>query len=334
MTGLERIRRTITAQQTDRVPVAPLFGAYSLTFTGTSIEAAYSTARIQADALLKTVEAHRSDAVFTLMDLSAEPEALGAEVAVSDTARPVVTKYVDQSHLAETDLEEKIITARVPVYLDVIQHVRHCAGNDLLVGALISGPLTAACNTLGIAVVARMLRKDRNLLADMLARFTDACIKLSRAYISAGAHAIVLLEPCATPVILGPSDLEQFLIPQLRRWTELMCALHCISVLHVCGDASVSLSTLAASGVDVLSLDAAVDMGAARVITCNRTTVMGNIDVRHVLTRGTPDQVKQSVMNLLEEMRSGGKFILSTGCEVPVETPDENMVALIEAAHA
>ena len=75
------MRRAICFRQTDRVPVAPLLGAHAVAIAGLPYDVAAADPAAQADALLNAVELYRPDAVFTLMDLSAEPEALGAQDA-------------------------------------------------------------------------------------------------------------------------------------------------------------------------------------------------------------------------------------------------------------
>jgi uroporphyrinogen decarboxylase len=329
LTGLERIQRTIAAIETDRTPSAPLFGAYALTAAGVEAELAYRNATVQAQALLHTAQTQKSDAVFTLMDLSAEPEALGAGTAQQAGARPVVTQYIEPAALAAADLKQKILTARVPVFLETVRLLRRESGNELLVGALLSGPMTAACNTLGIATVARMLRKERELLVELLVEFSAACSILACAYAGAGAHAVMLLEPCATSMILSPDDFTALLAPRLVNIFAACRTARLLTFLHVCGNATVSVPALVATGAQVLSMDAPVDLRLARDCAHNRTVVMGNVDSRQLLPRGTPEAISASVCNLLLTMHTGGKFILSTGCEIPAETPAANVAALM-----
>ncbi len=65
-----------------------------------------------------------------------------------------------------------------------------------------------------------------------------------------------------------------------------------------------------------------------------RTTLIGTVDPSEVLTRGTPATVRAAADEDLRTLAPGGGFILSPGCSLPYPAPDENVDALIAAAHA
>ena len=50
------------------------------------------------------------------------------------------------------------------------------------------------------------------------------------------------------------------------------------------------------------------------------------------LAFGTASQVKDRCRQLIDDCASGGGFILSSGCEVPVNAKPENIEAMIETA--
>jgi uroporphyrinogen decarboxylase len=331
MTGLERVRRAIRFQPTDRVPVAPLLGAHAAALAKVTYEAASADPIAQADALLRAVQLYRPDAIFTLMDLSAEPEALGAKVACFSSGNRVVTRYLSPEELLTGDPERVILTARVPVFVETVRLLRAALGDTVMVGALISGPLTAAANAVGIETIARMLRRHRQTLADMLEGLTRACAALASAHLEAGAHGIMVLEPCATSDILGPDDLCSLLLARLQSLAWHIRRHDGIGFLHVCGDCRASLRGLADGRFDVLSLDAPVDLSQAREVIGRSAALMGNLDVRHLLPRGTPDHVRGTAMLLACELGPEGGFILSGGCELPPETPRENVRQMLQA---
>jgi len=331
MNGLERMRKAIRFEPTDRVPVAPLLGAHAAALAGITYEAASADPTAQADALLRAVELYRPDAIFTLMDLSAEPEALGAEVTASATRSRIVTRHLAPEALLADDLERVILTARVPVFVETVRLLRAALDDTVMVGALVSGPLTAAANAVGIETVARMLRRQRETLADMLERLTRACMAVASAHLEAGAHGVMVLEPCATSGILGPDDLSSLLLARLQALAEHIRRYDGIGLLHICGDCRASLPGLADSRFDVLSLDAPVDLPQAREVVKHRIALMGNLDVRHLLPRGTPECIQEAAMLLARELGSGGGYILSGGCELPPETPMENVRQMVQA---
>jgi uroporphyrinogen-III decarboxylase len=81
-------------------------------------------------------------------------------------------------------------------------------------------------------------------------------------------------------------------------------------------------------------LDAPVDLAQAREIVGHHIALMGNLDVRHLLPRGTPESVQDAAVLLAREMGLGGGYILSGGCELPADAPTCNVLRMVEAASA
>ena len=73
------------------------------------------------------------------------------------------------------------------------------------------------------------------------------------------------------------------------------------------------------------------DVVKAKEVLKNHTCVMGGIPVS-LLVSGNPEKIDEYIKNLLEKVKPGGGFILTTGVgSIPAETPAENITAVIEA---
>lgn len=90
------------------------------------------------------------------------------------------------------------------------------------------------------------------------------------------------------------------------------------------------------SGADVLEVDHAVDLATACRMAGPAITLWGNLDPVALLSRGRPDRIRQQAHAALATVRAAGhpRFLLGSGCTLAVETPPENIDALIQAAHA
>jgi uroporphyrinogen-III decarboxylase len=91
---------------------------------------------------------------------------------------------------------------------------------------------------------------------------------------------------------------------------------------------------MALSGADVLELDHQVDLPQAAAITGPDIALWGNLDPVSLLAQGTPAQVRAATRALLERMTACGhrRFVLSSGCTLAVETPAENLEAMLDTA--
>jgi len=59
----------------------------------------------------------------------------------------------------------------------------------------------------------------------------------------------------------------------------------------------------------------------------------GGIDTHHVLPFGNPDEVRQEVHKRIEDMASGGGYVVGSVHIIQAEVPPQNILAMAEAAH-
>ena len=64
----------------------------------------------------------------------------------------------------------------------------------------------------------------------------------------------------------------------------------------------------------------------------DRLALMGNLNTITVMQRGSVEEVEQAAKKAIDDAAAGGGFVLSTGDQCPVDTPDENLFKLIEVA--
>ena len=73
------------------------------------------------------------------------------------------------------------------------------------------------------------------------------------------------------------------------------------------------------------------DLAPVRRALADRTTFNGNVHTVETLIRGTPEDVRREVQDILQAFHGTPRVIVGTGDQVGVETPDENIFAMIEA---
>ena len=74
------------------------------------------------------------------------------------------------------------------------------------------------------------------------------------------------------------------------------------------------------------------DMFEAKKVLHGHLCLMGNLHPG-LMARGTRRQVMDACERLIKEVGADGGFILATACEVPVDTPEENLMALKHAVN-
>jgi uroporphyrinogen decarboxylase len=202
-----------------------------------------------------------------------------------------------------------------------------------IVGCFDQYPFSLASQLLGINEFMLKLHDDRALVEAVMERCLDYGFAYGRALAEAGAD---MLSGGDSPAgLTGPELFRELALPYEKR---LIAGLKGASgkpvSLHICGDSTAILKDMAGSGADVLEIDHFVDIAAACRIVRPRVALWGNLDPVGLLARSTPDRIERASRRLLETVRSSGqrRFVLSSGCTLALETPTENLEAMIKAA--
>jgi uroporphyrinogen decarboxylase len=84
-------------------------------------------------------------------------------------------------------------------------------------------------------------------------------------------------------------------------------------------------------GADILSLDKQVDLAAARGIVGERIGLSGNVATQNLAWKSS-QEVYEETCQAIRRAAPGGRYTVSSSCEVPLETPPENIDAMVRAA--
>ncbi len=63
----------------------------------------------------------------------------------------------------------------------------------------------------------------------------------------------------------------------------------------------------------------------------DRIALIGNVDLGYILTRGTPQEVRDEVRSLIMRLGPGGGYLMSSANSITNYVPLENYKALLEA---
>ena len=303
----------------------PLMGYPGAKLTETTLKDNLFDADLHTRSVLALHDAHKPDLIFPMMDLAVEAAALGLHVEFPVNESPTVTEHPVKS-LADLErfLSIDILKdARLRSFLQTIENL--CGEVDTTVGAYVTGPFTLAGLLMGATQIAVATIEEPDLTRAVIELATRMISTYAAACIDAGAHLVVYLEP--TAVMLSPRSFQAFSGEYVARIDE---RLEVPGVLHICGNTTHLAKHMCDTGVQALSLDSVVSLGAIAKSVPENVVLIGNIDPVAVMAYGSVSGVRDAVRSLRQEMKDVRNFILSTGCDLPMDTPQENIAAFME----
>ncbi|MFH1627774.1 MAG: uroporphyrinogen decarboxylase family protein [Pseudomonadota bacterium] len=126
---------------------------------------------------------------------------------------------------------------------------------------------------------------------------------------------------------------EQFEWPYLQRYVDAFLSEGITPWFHFDTDWGLNLPYLKQlpRGKCVCDLDGMTDIFKAKEILDGHMCISGDVPA-DLLTLGTPEQIRDYCQRLIDEVGRGGGFILTTGCECPVDARFENVKMMIDVA--
>lgn len=314
--------------------VAPLLGFPGVKMAHSSIKLAQQNHEEHFKAVDSLVKKFSPDIQFVLMDLSVEANALGLNTLFPPNDSATVLKKEGQfgneqlDSLREVDFESD---SRLLSYVKTVESMKARLPTDVKVAAYVTGPYTLTGLIIGAEDAGLMAAREPEKLEKICA-FTTGCItKYTKLLLSAGADAICVLEPSG--VMLGPSHFEKFSGVNVGNIVELCHRENSDCIYHVCGNSMHLIEKMVESGVDGLSLDSkdsGVDLPQVAGSVPEDVVIIGNMSPIKTIVYGNPEDVRNEVETLLRSMDDFPNYVLSTGCDLPLETPLENISALME----
>jgi uroporphyrinogen decarboxylase len=337
MMTVERIRRTIALQRSDRPPVIAQVFAHAAVACGRSVDAYVSSGALAAACQLEARARYGYDAVFAVLDMTLEAEALGGGIQARPGLYPAVVRppFAPDDDFPRLPVPDPQSAGRLPLVLEMTARLRASCGDDALVVGLVQGPTTLAVQFLGMERALCLAADHPERFLDLLDYAAAVGERFGRAQLAAGAHLVLVFEPAASPEVV-PTGLFREMIG--RRIAKLFASFRRGGAmgtwLHIAGRSAAILPLYRALGTDIACFDYCVepepllrDLGVARLC------LTGNLKPLSFVT-DAPSEIDKEATRLLRLFDDRGGFILSSGCEIPPEARESNVAELVRVARA
>ena len=296
---------------------------------GNTVRQAVSDGRVHYEAVMTLVKRFPSVAAATIMDLTTEAEAFGAEIAFSDVAVPAVSSRLLPDVESIYRLQVPSLSAgRIPAYLKAnLLAAKAIADRPLLAGCI--GPFSLAGRLYDMSEIMVLIYEHPEAAHTLLQKCTDFIEKYCEALKLTGANGVMMAEPAAG--LMSNDDCNTFSSQYVRRVVDRVQDDNFIVVLHNCGNTGHCTQAMTATGAAAYHFGNKCLMEEVIRDVPPTALAMGNIDPVSLFKDGTPEEMRQAVAALLDKMKDHPNFVLSSGCDTPPHTPMANVDAFFGA---
>jgi uroporphyrinogen decarboxylase len=328
MDSLQRVQNLLQGKPVDRVPNFDIFMTRAAHHIGAPLSHYYLNYRVLCQANLAVLKDFDLDITQAISDPYREAADMGLEVEFPFDNLPINRRplIVEPDDLNTIHFPVGDFGPRMTDRLEGIRAMRGQVGNEVPVMGWVEGALAEAADLRGVTNIMKDLVKRPAWLKELLDKCAEVEIAFACAQIDAGAHIIGLGDAVAS--LISARMYREFALPYEQRIFEAIRAKGGIPRLHICGNTTHLLKDIAQSKAAIVDVDSLVDLRQA-VTELNGILVCGNLNPVSIFLQGTPDQVREAVF---ANASAGSKsWISAGGCEIPDQTPVENLHAQSQA---
>ncbi len=315
--------------QSSRRLAMPIAVYPGLALTGARVLDIVTNPRAQFEAQAVLRERHNSPFVLSAMDLSAEAEAFGCNVILSDMEAPTVTgRLVTSLEQAERLAVPQPGDRRTSVYLETVRLLAKLPGEPFVFSECI-GPFSLTARIVGVSEALELTLTEPRLIHTLLEKSAAFLTSYLKAFRTAGAHGVIMAEPAAG--LLSPRGLAAFSSAYLKRMAAATEDGAFTILLHNCGAKLLHLQAIQESGLKTFHFGAPMDIVGALAKVSPDTVLCGNLDPTSVFVQLGPGDVTARAVQLLAATAAHRNFVISSGCDVPRTAPLANLDAFYKA---
>jgi MtaA/CmuA family methyltransferase len=333
MNGRERILALLEGRPVDRLPLMPITMMFACDQIGARYRDYCTDHRVLVASQTHTAEKFGFDYVNTMSDPAREAADCGAAVEFFDNQPVALVEdralLSDKTKLARLKIPDPLGGGRMHNGIKALALFKQKVGGERMIEGWIEGPCAEAADLRGINTLMLDFFDDPQFVRDLFDFILEMELRFAKAQVEAGAESIGLGDAAAS--LVGPQIYEEFIWPYEKKMVDAIHAMGAKVRLHICGNIRRILGGIGKLGCDIVDVDSLVTLAEAREKTGANQVLLGNLNPVTVMRNGSVASVAQGIAEC--HHLAGTRFIVGAGCEIPRDTPPENLRALAEYAH-
>lgn len=334
MNSYERVMHVLDGRKPDRPPVVPMIREWCSRQAGFDFTEELESVEKHVYAQTYSVLNFKYDCVWDMFACHSESEAMGSVLKISkghppSVSVPAVRDYAEDQ--PKLKLFDPYQNERLGMILEGMRRLKKRFAGEVPVIGYIQAPFRHVSMLRGSEHAMKDLYKNPEELKELCEIALSSLIVYSVAILSTGVDILFISDPSSSGDAISLKHWEAWGKPLTTRLVKLVKRTGVKTIMHVCGDNSDRLESMAETGVHGLSLDEGVDFETARKLLGPNYCLMGNISTS-LLAMGKPEEVAAATKEVIEKAGRDGGLLVSGGCILPDICPPENIRAMVETA--
>lgn len=297
---------------------------------GITVKELIADSDLQAKGMKMVADRVSSAAGVSMMDLSVEAEAFGAEVKFSDDEVPTI---VGQLVTCIEDVEKlnvpRVGAGRTGLYIEAMEKaVKLITDRPVFAGVI--GPFSLAGRLMDVSEALVNCYAEPEMVHAAMEKATEFLIEYIKEYKRVGSNGVVMAEPLTG--LLSPDMAREFSEPYVRRIIEAVQDDDFIVIYHNCGDNTIlMIDSILSVGAAAYHFGNAIDMEEMMKHIPSNIVAMGNVDPAGQFRNGTPETMREETLRIMNSCCKYKNFVISSGCDIPPSSKWENIDAFFKA---
>jgi len=273
------------------------------------------------------------DNITIPFDMTMEAELMGARINYHEDKIKWPSMFPDLAfhakEISDIKVPSDISTAgRVPAIVNAIRILKKEFEGKVPVNVYITPPFTSISSYVVDSIdFLKMVRSNPQKIHEFIKASMPIYRELMRLFTDAGADIISFHEMGGSNDNVSPKQWDEFIKPYLK---DLISCTKLPVVLNICGSALMIVDRMMECGAKGLAIDERTPIMRAKEIMNKinpEIPLMGNIPAFGIIHRGTPEDIREITKLVIDN----GVDIVSPGCDFWLETPTDNIKALVNA---
>ncbi len=301
----------------------PILMMYTARHYGKTYEEFMTDYRVLVESNMRCLEMHGHDAVSVISDPFREASAFGARVTFDGDSAPKAEHIVNSPEdVAKLKNPDVYACERTMDRINGVRYFRELLGPQFPVIGWVEGPLAESADLSGVSETMMNMVMQPDMVKELQYKCLQTAKDFAAAQIEAGANIMGVGDALCSQI--APDMYDEFCLGLHKELFDFIHSKGALVKLHICGNITHILPSLARTGVDILDIDWMVEMKEAYQAMGPGVMLCGNLDPVSVIMEGDAALIERKYREI-ESAIPRENWIVMGGCEIPVSTPVANM---------